>query len=187
MIIHIEKEKLESALLAQAKNDIRYYLCGICFHEDGNLYATNGHVALSVPHGNEISESVIVSIDKMPTKKYSHAYIDTDTGIVTLTVFPVDDFSELPEKRVGVTLFKMVDGKFPDVKRLIDGFKLENCNQIGFSCKYLKLIHDIGKIANEKWAFCTINLNSNIAAAKVEIPIASSEDKITLIIMPSRI
>lgn len=43
MILTLSKEALLSAMIFQAKKDVRYYLNGICFAPDKKLFATDGH------------------------------------------------------------------------------------------------------------------------------------------------
>lgn len=70
MKLKVSKLLLEGALIFQAKQDVRYYLNGICFMPDGRVAATDGHRAMiASKHENKIKSNVIVSISKSPTKK----------------------------------------------------------------------------------------------------------------------
>lgn len=78
MKLKISKLLLESALIFQARNDVRYYLNGICFMPDGRIASTDGHRAfIGGSHDNKLAENVIVKIGKFPTKRYDYAIIDT--------------------------------------------------------------------------------------------------------------
>lgn len=78
MKLKISKLLLESALIFQARNDVRYYLNGICFMNDGRIASTDGYRAfIGGSHDNELAENVIVKVSKSPTKRYEYAIIDT--------------------------------------------------------------------------------------------------------------
>lgn len=79
MKIKVSKILLESALIFQAKKDVRYYLNGICFKADGRVCSTDGHRAfVGGKHEGEIGEDVILSVTKAQTKNYDYAHIDTE-------------------------------------------------------------------------------------------------------------
>lgn len=46
----IQSKLIRAALVCAAKNDVRYYLCGIHITPK-HIEATNGHVALRMEHG----------------------------------------------------------------------------------------------------------------------------------------
>lgn len=84
MKLKISKLLLESALIFQARNDVRYYLNGICFMPDGRIASTDGHRAfIGGTHDNKLTENVIIKIGKSPTKRYDYAIIDTKSKIAT--------------------------------------------------------------------------------------------------------
>ena len=61
MKLKVSKLLLEGALIFQAKQDVRYYLNGICFMPDGRVSATDGHRAIiASKHENKIKSNVIV-------------------------------------------------------------------------------------------------------------------------------
>lgn len=71
MKLKISKLLLEGALMFQAKNDVRYYLNGICFMPDGRVAATDGHrLFVGGSHDNAIEENIIVAVAKSPVKSY---------------------------------------------------------------------------------------------------------------------
>lgn len=73
MKLKICKTLLEAALVFQAKNDVRYYLNGICFMPDGRITSTDGHRAfIGGKHENKLEDNVIVSVSKSPHKRYDY-------------------------------------------------------------------------------------------------------------------
>ena len=84
MKLKISKLLLESALIFQARNDVRYYLNGICFMPDGRVASTDGYRAfIGCSHDNKLTENVIIKISKSPTKRYEYAIIDTKSKMAT--------------------------------------------------------------------------------------------------------
>lgn len=82
MKLKISKLLLESSLIFQARNDVRYYLNGICFMTNGRIASTDGHRAfIGGRHDNKLTENVIIKIGKSPTKRYEYAIIDTKSKL----------------------------------------------------------------------------------------------------------
>lgn len=177
MKLKISRIMLESSHLFRAKADIRYYLNGVCFMPGGKLAATDGHRLFMATHENELTENVIVSIEKSPVKKYDHAICDTDTGLVEF----FDEF----ERRVGVALCQLVDGRYPDVERIIPKVT-RAVERIVFNAGYLADVEKCAKLFNPKWPGVTFELNgnTNAAVATVNSPIGETAK---IIVMPMRI
>ncbi|UIW10219.1 hypothetical protein [Flyfo siphovirus Tbat1_6] len=178
MKLKVSKLLLEGALIFQAKQDARYYLNGICFMPDGRVAATDGHRAMiSSKHENKIKSNVIVSISKSPTKNYSYAVIDTRAKIVTYH----NNFDVL----VGAGICSEVDGKFPDIDRVIPK-QTAPAEQIGFNAKYLADVEKLAKMFNPKYESVRFELNGNINAAVANISAPTGETA-KVIVMPMRI
>lgn len=177
MKLKISKIMLESTHIFRAKADIRYYLNGVCFMPGGKLAATDGHRLFMGSHENELTENVIVSIDKSPVKKYDHAICDTETGLV--------EFFDFLEKRVGTALCKLVDGRYPDVERIMP--KESNAvDRICFNAGYLADVEKCAKIFKPKWQSVIFELNGNTNAAVATVKSPTGETA-KIIIMPMRI
>lgn len=178
MKLKVSKLLLEGALIFQAKQDVRYYLNGICFMPDGRVSATDGHRAMiASKHENKIKSNVIVSISKSPTKNYSYAVIDTKAKIVTYH----NNFDVL----VGAGICSEVDGRFPDIDRVIPK-QTEPTEQIGFNAKYLADVEKLAKLFNPKYESVRFELNGNINAAVANISAPTGETA-KVIVMPMRI
>ena len=177
MKLKISKIMLESTHLFRAKADIRYYLNGVCFMPGGKLAATDGHRLFMGSHENELTENVIVSIDKSPVKKYDHAICDTETGLV--------EFFDLLEQRVGTALCKLVDGRYQDVERIMPK-ETNAVDRICFNAGYLADVEKCAKLFNPKWESVIFELNGNTNAAVATVNSPTGETA-KIIVMPMRI
>lgn len=178
MKLKISKLLLEGALMFQAKQDIRYYLNGICFMPDGRIAATDGHRAMiASKHENKITDNVIVSVSKSPTKRYDYAVLDTKTKIIT--------YHDEHEAMVGAGICSEIDGRFPDVDRVIPK-QTAPTEQIGFNAKYLADVEKLAKLFNPKYESVRFELNGNTNAAVANVSAPTSETA-KVIVMPMRI
>lgn len=178
MKLKVSKLLLEGALMFQAKQDVRYYLNGICFMPDGRVAATDGHRAfIANKHDNKITDNVIVSVSKSPTKRYSYALLDTETKIVT--------YHDEHEAMVGAGICSEIDGNYPDIDRVIPN-QTAPAEQIGFNAKYLADVEKLAKLFNPKYESVRFELNGNTSAAVANISAPTGETA-KVIVMPMRI
>ena len=178
MKLKVSKLLLEGALIFQAKQDVRYYLNGICFMPDGRVAATDGHRAfIANKHDNKITDNVIVSVSKSPTKRYDYAVLDVKTKMVTYH----DAFDVL----VGSGICSLIDDLFPDVDRIIPK-QTAPTEQIGFNAKYLADVEKLAKLFNPKCEAVRFELNGNTNAAVANISSPTGETA-KVIVMPMRI
>ena len=178
MKLKVSKLLLEGALMFQAKQDVRYYLNGSCFMHDGRIAATDGHRAMiASKHENKLTDNVIVSVSKSPTKRYAYALLDTKTGIVT--------YHDEHEIMVGEGICSEINGRFPDIDRVIPKQTVP-AEQIGFNAKYLADVEKLAKLFNPKYEAVLFELNSNTSAAVANIN-APTGEAAKVIVMPMRI
>lgn len=178
MKLKISKTLLESALIFQAKKDVRYYLNGICFMRDGRVAATDGHRAfIGGKHESKISSDIIVKVSKSPTQAYSYAVIDTRTKIVT--------YHDVTDSMVGAGICEQIDGKFPDIDRVIPKAK-SPAEEISFNAKYLADVEKAAKLFNPKFECVRFELNGSINAAVANISAPTGENA-KIIVMPMRV
>lgn len=179
MKIKVNYAALESAQLCKAKNDARYYICGVAFMNGGILASTNGHILFVCDgaHDGKFKETIILSIQKKPVTRYDHAIVGTRSSYINY----YDDNGEM----IGVGLVKVIDGKYPDIVRVMNGFSPAPCDKVGFNTGYLAVIGKISKMFNPKWSSVAIQLNGSINGAVSEI--GGSDGKAKLMIMPMRI
>lgn len=178
MKLKVSKLLLEGALMFHAKQDARYYLNGICFMPDGRIAATDGHRAMiASKHENKLTDNVIVSVSKAPTKRYAYALLDTKAGIVT--------YHDELETMVGAGICSEIDGRFPDIDRVIPK-ETSPTEQIGFNAKYLADVEKLAKLFNPKYEAVRFELNGNTSAAVANISAPTGETA-KVIVMPMRI
>lgn len=178
MKLKVSKLLLEGALMFQAKQDVRYYLNGICFMPDGRVAATDGHRAMIASnHENKLTDNVIVSVSKSPTKRYAYAFLDTKTKIIT--------YHDEHEIMVGAGICSEIDGRFPDIDRVIPK-ETAPTEQIGFNAKYLADVEKLTKLFNPKYEAVRFELNGNTSAAVANISAPTGETA-KVIVMPMRI
>lgn len=178
MKLKISKLLLEGALMFQAKNDVRYYLNGICFMPDGRVASTDGHRAfIGGNHDNKLTENVIIKIGKSPTKRYEYAIIDTKSKIATYH----DEDGEM----VGAGICEEIDGRFPDIDRVTPK-QTAPAEQIGFNAKYLADVEKCAKLFNPRFESVRFELNGNTSAAVANISAPTGETA-KVIVMPMRI
>lgn len=178
MKIKVSKVLLESALIFQAKKGVRYYLNGICFKADGRVCSTDGHRAfVGGKHEGELKEDVILSVTKAPTNSYDYAIIDTDSGVVT---YHNDDTIQ-----VGVGMVKVIDGRFPDIDRVIPK-ETSPTDRIGFNATYLADVEKAAKLFSPKWESVVFELNGHTNATVAKLKSFMGEEA-KIIVMPMRI
>ncbi len=177
MKLKISRIMLESSRIFCAKEDIRYYLNSVCFMPEGKLAATDGHRLFMGQHDNELAENAIVSIEKSPHKRYSYAVCDTDSGIV--------EFFNDSDTRVGVALCQLIDGRYPDVERVMPK-ETNAVDRIGFNAGYLADVEKCAKLFNPKWSGVTFELNGNTNASVATVKSPTGETA-KIIVMPMRI
>lgn len=178
MKLKISKLLLESALIFQARNDVRYYLNGICFMPDGRIASTDGHRAfIGGSHGNKLTENVIIKIGKSPTKRYEYAIIDTKSKIAT--------YHDEGGMMVGAGICEEIDGRFPDIDRVIPK-ETKAAGEIGFNAGYLVDIEKVAKLFNPKYEAVRFDLNGNTSAAVANISAPTGETA-KIVVMPMRL
>lgn len=178
MKLKISKLLLEGALMFQAKNDVRYYLNGICFMPDGRVASTDGHrMFVGGKHDNKLTDSVIVSVSKSPIKRYDYAVLDTKTKMVT--------YHDDTELMVGAGICNIIDGRFPDIDRVIPK-ETKAAEEIGFNAGYLVDVEKVAKLFNPKFCGVKFELNGNTNAAVCCLNSPSGETA-KIVVMPMRV
>lgn len=177
MILTLTRPALLSALLFQAKDDPRYYLIGMCFAPEKELYSTDGHRLFIGEHLTEgLEQNIIVRLKGPRFVKFDKASIDTETGVITY----LDEFGE----RVNLGLCEVVDGKYPDVKRVIP--KENNpVSEIGFNARYLADVEKVARLYNPKFESIRIKPNGYTNGSLIEI--RNPWETAKIIVMPMRI
>ncbi|EHB8450053.1 hypothetical protein JVZ25_004920 [Escherichia coli] len=178
MILTVSKNALLSAMIFQAKGDVRYYLNGVCFSPDKKLYSTDGHRAFIGEHTTDgLTEQIIVAISGPKVTKFETASIDTDTGIVSY----LDENGE----RTSAGVCKVVDGRFPDIERVRAAHESKPVDEIGFNASYLADIEKAARLYNPQFCGVRIKPGGSTGAAIAEFSGAFGSGQV--IIMPMRL
>ncbi|WP_393950318.1 hypothetical protein [Kluyvera intermedia] len=107
----IQSKLIRAALVCAAHKDVRYYLNGIHITPK-YIEATNGHVALRMKHGIRTKKNIVVQFEApVPAKAET-----------TELVFNKEAFAihrDALNRRISITGIKLVDGRFPDMDRVM--------------------------------------------------------------------
>ena len=131
MEIFFRINALLAASLLAAKNDIRYYLNGVFYH-DGKFIATNGHMIVSLDSGSDvpgkfiIKNSDIAIIKRVTELGYFNAEVpEFVTGLTDRKelIGVMEQIKEAPKIRVRLgsmeLIFDELEGKYPDYEKVI--------------------------------------------------------------------
>lgn len=109
----IQSKLIRAALVCAAKNDVRYYLNGVHITPK-HIEATNGYVALRMEHGIRTKRNIIVQFEgPVPAKA------ETTELVLNKEAFAIH--RDAYERRISISGIKLVDGRFPDMDRVIPG------------------------------------------------------------------
>ena len=165
---------LKAVMLAAAKKDVRYYINGVIVR-NGEMAATNGHMALIIKSDGIKSDGEYI-IDNATLKMivYSYKIVTGDTPVEV-------KYGTTGIGRISIT---PVDGKFPDVNRVIPQ---EPSGEIAhFNYEYLLACQKAnGEFIGGKYHWVKLQHNGQ-AGAKFE---SEDEDgnKLIGVVMPVRI
>lgn len=194
MMIYAKAATLKAAMLAQAKQDVRYYLNGL--HFIGNqVQATDGYRALRITENliNAPESGIILKLSAVPAgRDIVTAAIDTDAGIVYWLAMPYDkaadlDGIDLKSSRVAVGTVDVVDGRFPDLNRIFVTLKEDRpgVQFIGFNVEYFATVTRICKALQMKSSIVKITLQDTTSAAFISLK--SHNGIAEYCVMPARV
>lgn len=106
----VNTNKLRAAIKFQASGDIRYYLNGFRINSK-HIEATNGHVAIRMINCNGFKgDHIIKLIGAIPAKAVKTEFLIKEC---------VAKHYDSADKLVGAQAFELIDGKYPDLDRVI--------------------------------------------------------------------
>lgn len=123
MIIEVKSAYLKAALINQAKNDIRFYLNGICFMPDGRLAATDGHALFKGYHESKLDAPVILAVKGKVPASFERAIITMPDPVAgesdaeRLSKDGTIRYTGSMGATVGMGWCEFVDGRFPDIDK----------------------------------------------------------------------
>lgn len=170
----IPAKLIRAAMIFQARQDVRYYLHGIHINADGHIEATNGHVALRAEceEAKDLEESLIVSINgKIPARahmaKFTFMDDERDVGLVIF-----EDGLGRPLRKSSVVdgrSFQRVDGKFPDINRIVPTEPLKAVEKFCVNASYMAKVAEAAKALGVSFPVVTVNLRGATGVLEVDI------------------
>lgn len=140
----VNAKALAAASLTQAKNDIRFYLCGILIG-DGKMVSTDGHRMTIVDCQNceetkSMKPKIFKLYGKVPSSAYSANFVFTedDRGVIYFTNGKAQELNK-------VIKFELIHGRYPDYKKVTPSGKRTKVEEIAFNLDYLSEAEKIGK------------------------------------------
>lgn len=148
MKITIEHSIIKALLICAAKQDLRYYLQGVCVDARANgdvtLVTTDGHRMLAYPVAVDAIESLAPGQYIIP-REALEAVKPAKAGRTTLPItIEIDVAHGRDNKITGATstVTPLIDGKFPDWRRVMPASVSNELAQ--YNCDY---VGDFGRIA----------------------------------------
>lgn len=172
---------VKAACLFQAKADVRYYLNGFRVEKE-RMVATNGHILWVHNFSDKlpIDEPLIIQLKgAIPAKAFNLDFeIPGESGVV----FVKCDIG----KTIAAIYLETIDGRYPDVDRVIPKDDHQDTPQIGFNTEYLGVLSKATKlVGNPKFPMVIAKLHGESSAA--EFDINGPEFKSKVILMPTRL
>ena len=173
---------LKAAKRFQASNDVRYYLNGILVSTDGKIVATDGHrmiVIESEEAKSFESDTIIKLYGTIPVSahKCHFHFIDENSGVVTMTNGHDMDTNKTMR-------FELVDGRFPDYKRVMPKGKREAVESIGLNLVYAGIAGDAIKDLGLKFVTAKLCFYGQNNATLMKVRGIENAD---IVIMPTRL
>lgn len=197
---------LRAAMLAQAKDDVRYYLKGI--HFKGNkIESTNGHIAYqatlnqglndvynefdkTITEDCQVPDDLIIKIDrKIPasTKVRNIAFAKIELEDKNKVLIRYLDYMNT---QVDVGHGDILDGRFPDIDKVLEKhFNSEEVKNetISINSEYLGVVDKIGKTTSKIYASVLMETKNKDCAVKFSFNRPeNTENKEFLLVMPLR-
>lgn len=169
-MIKINKPEFLSALLCAAKNDVRYYLNGVCVDSEGFVVASDGH-RMFVGSASTDQETTIFSLRGKAPVKFDHVCIDTQNKTAV--------FADANGDAVQMTPVDIIDGRFPDWRR-VSNYKEGKVSAIGLDLQYLSDAAKAAKYFGKRHA----RIDMQDAASAVHIRLS---DNAFMVVMPTRL
>lgn len=177
---NIDARQIKAAMTMQAKNDIRHYLNGLLIG-GGKVVATDGHRMIVVDSPRSEFEPTVFSIRGVISKQAidcEFVFIGDDHGVV------------MSKNGKGVELdsvvkFSIVDGRYPDYKKVMPNGDGEPVKRIGFNIGYVSDVNKASLALGNKMNHGEFKFYDG--GNKASIRIETFENSATCIIMATRL
>ena len=171
----ISSRLLKGFMAAAPKSDVRYYLNGI-YVAGTQIEVTNGHYLLKAYFEDDDTEpeedKIFCLTGNIPaTARDTEICFDKKQAI----------HKDKEGRVVGLSFVEIIDGKWPDTKKVIEGFAKCKIDEIGYNPEYAGLPHKIFGATGAKFTFGGEN-----AIARIQFKTRDHED-VDFYIMPMRL
>lgn len=186
--ISVPAKYLAAAMLFQAKNDVRSYLCGIHLNKDGYIESTNGYILFRVEvpelRDAKLKSGMVINIQggQIPKKAIDAVLeFNGDQGVIGFTerdprhfdpkrmvLHSSGDGNKRPGKHISwnespvLRAFSVVTKDYPDLDEVIPEGEFLPTQQIGLNAEYVALAGKARKILNgrseRRWSQIEIGL-----------------------------
>ena len=187
--INIPIRLLKAALICTAKQDVRWYLTGVAI-KDGAVSSTDGHrmftCEIDVPKDYEI----IVPRDALTAflKQVKKEHLDLHAQVIQVKdeVYKLQVVNLKKGELLFVEqLFKPIDGKFPDVKKVIpDPIKRQECMPY-YDWKYLVDFQKIAEILGGSNGYFGLIVTGKNTSSVIDFSLTKFDNAIG-VVMPKR-
>ncbi|MGL4756327.1 MAG: hypothetical protein ACRCXB_28570 [Aeromonadaceae bacterium] len=209
-IATVPADLIRAAMVMQAKNDVRFYLCGVMIDAE-SIAATDGHMMICSPYESTTrpEQPIIVSISgKIPSKARDLELLyddEKEIGIIRCTEptplrmkvknNETGEFEEVPPKSASILdkhghpqmiFWHKIDGRFPDYKRVIPQGDLVPTSVYGINCDNLARVSVALKALGSKSGAVKASMRGTDSAIILE-PNMITYPGVRFIIMPCRI
>lgn len=209
-IATVPADLIRAAMVMQATNDVRHYLCGVMIDAE-SIVASNGHIMFCAPYESSArpEQPIIVSINgKIPAKARELEFMcdeEKEIGIIRCTEpTPLSmkvknnetgEFEEVQPKAASVLdkygrpqmiFWHKIDGKFPDFKRVIPQGSLVPTSSFGINCESMGRISQSLKALGNKYGVVKANMRGAGSAIILE-PYMPTHHGVQYIVMPCRV
>ncbi|MCP4596177.1 hypothetical protein [Neptuniibacter sp.] len=149
--VKVKAAFLRAAMFMQGINDVRYYLNGIQLTKDGYINATNGHCLY---RGKDetmkgLSSDITIAIDgKIPARAETAVlhFVDKESGYLSFEDSSGHELEISKAKRRPVRrFFDVLEGKYPELDRVIPKTDPQPISDIGVNAEYMGLVGNIAK------------------------------------------
>lgn len=196
MKITIDHSVIKALLICAAKQDVRYYLKGVCVDARANgdvvLVTTDGHRLLAYPVAVDAIEALAPGQYIIP-REALEAVKPCKAGRITLPItIEIDTAKGLENKITGATstVTPLIDGKFPDWRRVLP--KTVSGEPTQYNPEYVSGFGDICKLLGGKYG-PHINHNGSSAAPVTNLgpalgvimPLRLDDDEIKFSALPA--
>ena len=151
----VKANVVRAAQIFQAQNDVRYYLNGVFVGQDGMIAGTNGHAAFVSSHDADIDQDYIIQIAGVIPKTAKEIELTIIDGKVIV------DCKDRHDKTVKLLAGRILDGKYPDVKKVIPDYsdeamkELIGRNEISVQAQYMA---NVSKVFSSSGDFDGVNI-----------------------------